>query len=107
MRTQKQHIQLYNTERKWLFGAVLFFILSSALYMYFVSASIHHVVMRKEIDRKISEQGSELSQLESAYIDAQHAVSAELATRHGFITTHHKIFIDQSDSTLVLNSNSF
>lgn len=74
-------------------------------YGYFVSASVMHVVMRKDIDRAIADQGSVISELEAEYIDAQHAVSAEIATLRGFTHNPKKVFIDTSETTLVFSRN--
>jgi hypothetical protein len=70
--------------------------------MYFVSASVVHVVMRKEIDREIAEKSSEISALEAHFIEAQHSVSKDIATLHGFEVATEKIFIDKTESTLSL-----
>lgn len=80
-------------------------VVSVSLYMYFVCASIHHVVMRKEVDQQISAQSSRVSELESSYIEAQHAVSADIASMHGFALAPHKIFIDRAEPTLVFSGN--
>lgn len=76
-----------------------------ALYMYFVSASVMHVVMRSEIEQDIALVHSQISQLESRYIDAQHRVSSDIATLQGYREVSSKIFIDREEPTLVLSSN--
>lgn len=83
--------------------ALLVVVLSS--YMYFLSASVVHVVMRKEVDQQIAGVATAVSQLEATYIDMQHMVSNDIATQHGFFAVDEKIFIDQSADTLVLSSN--
>lgn len=74
-----------------------------ALYIYFVSASIVHVVMRKEINHDLIVLNTEISQLESEYIDAQHQVSNEIASLQGYKATPEKIFIDRTQKSLVLS----
>jgi hypothetical protein len=74
-------------------------------YMYFVSESIAHVVMRKEVDSQLSLLNSSVSQLESTYIERQHAVSSDFASLQGFVTAEKKIFIDRTEDTLVLSRN--
>jgi hypothetical protein len=96
---------LYEAERKWLFAACTCLVAAVTLYMYFLSASVHHVVMRKEIDKEISGHSSSVSMLEAEYIEAQHAVSEDIASMRGFALTDAKIYIDRSDTTLVLRTN--
>jgi len=76
-----------------------------ALYVYFVSASVLHVVMQQETERKISTLHTKISQLEAEYIAAQHAVSADIASLQGYVATDDKIFIDRTDPTLVLSDS--
>ena len=76
-----------------------------AMYMYFVSASVIHVVIRKEINHDLLALNSEISQLESEYIDAQHRVSSDIASMQGYKLVATKIFIDRSQPSLVLSNN--
>jgi hypothetical protein len=71
--------------------------------MYFLSASVVHVVMRKEIDKEIATLSSDISELEERYIEVQHSVSQDIATFHGFTETEDKIFITRG-TTLTLSS---
>ncbi len=103
IRPQKQ--QLYDTERKWFYAALGFFLLAVCAYIYFLSASVVHVVMRKEVDREMSALNSSISLLEAEYIEAQHSVSEQIATLRGFTLTDDKIYIDKSETTLVLSRN--
>lgn len=96
---------LYKDERRWLYATVLFVLSVFFAYIYFVSASVVHVVMRKEVDTQIAAVSSELSELEGNYIEAQHAVSEEIASMQGYTLTDEKIFIDRSEGTLVLLQN--
>lgn len=80
--------------------AVVFF-----AYIYFVSVSIADVVMRKEVDSQISALGTNISKLESSYIEMQHSLSNDIATHQGFVAVDSKVFIDTTGDTLVLNQN--
>ncbi len=104
MRTKA--IALYREERRWLFGALIFVAFSSMAYMYFLCASVSHVVMRKELGKDISELSSNISELESTYILAQHAVSADIAYLRGYTLTDSKIFIDPAAPTVALGKNN-
>lgn len=74
-------------------------------YMYFVSVSVVNVVMRKEVDAEMAQLNSSISQLESRYIEMQHAVSSDFASLQGFVVADKKIFIDRTKDTLVLSRN--
>lgn len=74
-------------------------------YMYFVSASIVHVVIQKEMKRDFTHLHSEIAQLETTYIAAQHAISADIASLQGFVATTEKVFIDRNPGSLVLREN--
>ena len=74
-----------------------------ALYIYFISASIVHVVIRTETTQEIKKVSSEISLLESRFIEAQHKVSSDIASLQGYTETSKKIFINRTDSVLVLS----
>lgn len=74
-------------------------------YMYLLSATVLHVVMRTEIDQQIRLIGSDISELESQFIVAQHKVSADIASLQGYTQASKKIFIDRTPDSLVLSSN--
>lgn len=94
---------IYKTERRFLYAALSLLVLGFCSYIYFVSASVTHVVMRKQVDQEIASLGSNVSQLESQYIEAQHQVSNEIATLHGFTHTTQTIYLDKSASSLALS----
>ena len=96
---------IYRDESKFFYAALFSCIAVLCSYMYFVSATIADVVMRKEVDKEISSLGTKVSQLESEYIEMQHSVSSEIATREGYVVASKKIFIDRAEDTLVFNGN--
>jgi ABC-type uncharacterized transport system fused permease/ATPase subunit len=75
-----------------------------ALYIYFISASVVHVVMRTEIDQEITKLASDISELEGKYIEAQHRVSSDIASLQGYTQTQAKVFIDKTPTSLVLST---
>ncbi len=77
-----------------------------ALYIYFVSASVVHVVMRTEISQEITKISSEISELEGQYIEAQHRVSSDIASLQGYTQTQSKVFIDKTPTSLVLSTGA-
>lgn len=75
-----------------------------ALYIYFLSASVVHVVMRTEINQEVTKISSEISELEGRYIEAQHRVSSDIASLQGYTQANAKVFIDRTPSSLVLST---
>jgi hypothetical protein len=86
-------------------GIALFFALVF-LYMYFLSMSVVHVVLRKEVMQKVGSVESDIAALEATYIDAQHKVSNKIAALENFTENDTKIFVSRSESTLVLSDTS-
>lgn len=95
---------LYEQERMWFFAALSAVLVTVSCYMYFLSTSVVHVVMRKEIDKEFSSLSSSVGSLEAEYIEVQHAVSEDIASLKGYERTDTKIFIDRTAGTLSLSS---
>ena len=74
-----------------------------ALYVYFLSASVMHVVMRSQAVSDSSDLRSEISALEGKYIAAQYEVSNTIASLDGYHSIEKKIFIDRSTQNLAMN----
>ena len=90
-------------EQRYLYIAMSTLLLLFAVYIYFVSATVMHVVVRKDVSSDISNLHSEISKLEAVYISAQHSVSADIATLEGFIISEDKIFVSRTPSSLALS----
>lgn len=75
-------------------------------YIYLVSASIVHVVMRTELNEEIHQVSSEISILESKYIAAQYDVSKSIASLQGYTENSDKIFIDRSAPSVAFAAGS-
>ncbi len=75
------------------------------LYMYFLSLSVVHVVMRKEVIQQVGQLRSEIAFLETEYIEANHVISTRVATLDGFRAIEEKTFIKEATSlNLVLRT---
>lgn len=74
-----------------------------ALYMYLLSASIVHVVIRKEISQDLVKLNSEISELETEYMTDQHRVSNQIASLEGYQEVTDKIFIDRTPDSLAFS----
>ncbi len=84
------------------FAMLIFGVLA---YMYFLSLSVVHVVMRKEATAEIGKLRSEIAKLETSYIEAKHVISAKVATTDGYNQNQDKIFIHK-DTALVLRTTA-
>ena len=73
-------------------------------YIYFLSVSVVHVVMRKEATTQIGEFRSEIARLETSYIEAKHQISARVASLEGFNQNQEKVFISKQEQSLVLRT---
>lgn len=74
-------------------------------YMYFLSLSVVHVVMRKEVLQETNRLRSEIAFLETSYIEAHHTISSRVATADGFTEIRDKIFISATPgASLVLRT---
>ncbi len=77
-------------------GCLLVLVMSVVAYMYFLSLSVVHVVMRKEVMQEINQLRSEIAFLESSYIEANHVISKRVALEPGFTSVQDKIFIHKT-----------
>lgn len=86
------------------FVALALLLMMFSAYIYFVSASIVHVIARKEVDREIAHVHSRIAELESTYIAVNQSISEEMATEHGFTaeSATKKVFVQKQPTNLVL-----
>jgi len=85
-----------------LFAGVL---VLTALYVYFLVSAVAQIVIGRELAYAITIAESEISQLESKYIAAQHEVSDVIARQSTFTDSTDKIFVEREQSaTLVLST---
>ena len=93
----------YNTERKLFFVGVSSIMVLVGAYIYFVSAAVAHVVVRKELSQEINKIQTHISDLESEYIIAKDAVGASSADVRGFQKNEEKVFVTKVSSNVVLS----
>ncbi len=89
-------------ETLFVYAIVLVAVLETVCYVYFLCFSVVHVVMRTETEHSIAAMHSELSELETKLMLAQHKVSEEIATLSGYVEPTNRVFIDRGESSLVL-----
>lgn len=78
----------------------------AVLYVYFLSASIVHVVIRQEVSQAIKVEQSDIASLESSYMEAQHRLSSNVANLSGYTKAERKIYINRGSTGLVLHSTN-
>lgn len=76
----------------------------AGLYMYFLTMSVVHVVLRKEVNQERRLVESEIAELEARYIEAQHRVSEKIASLDTLAETNDKIFVERQGSPLVMKT---
>ncbi len=85
-----------------LFAGIVFSVLA---YMYFLSLSVVHVVMRKDVMQEMSSIRSVIAVLEADYIAAHHVVSARVAQLDGYTSVTEKVFLSSNPTpTLVVRT---
>lgn len=72
------------------------------LYIYFVSASVVHVVMRMQINNEMQQTSTEISQLDTKYIALQNKVSNDIASMKGYTEITQKVFINRDSGNLAM-----
>ena len=75
------------------------------LYMYLLSISVVHVVLRKQAINSKATIESEIAQLESRYIEAQLLVSNKIVATYGFNETSKKIFVSRLAPTFAMSDS--
>ncbi len=95
--------QADNIERKVFWSFLILVILFASLYMYFISASIVNVVLRKEIEGDIITTHSEVGELESRYLGLENNITMDRAFAMGFVKLADKKFVTRASQSLSIN----
>jgi len=77
------------------------------LYMYFLSATVVHVVLRKQAITATANVESKISQLEAAYISNQNLVSEKIVSTKDFSEHTEKIFVSRVTPTVAMSNGNF
>ena len=81
----KANILQKNTVQKRIFFALAAAILSvSLLYVYFMSASVVHIVSRQHVEKRITDLSSRISELEQSYMSLSKEITRSYARDLGF-----------------------
>ncbi|MCW9054796.1 MAG: hypothetical protein OQJ98_02335 [Candidatus Pacebacteria bacterium] len=87
--------KIHGIERQVCIGLFMFSLILLGLYVYFVGASVVDVVVRKEVDLRIAEVNSRLSELELDYITKKDTINLEFAQANGFHRISQKTFVNR------------
>ena len=68
----------------------------AGMYVYFVNVTVHNVVARRTIEHDIALVATEVSQLESHYIDLKSSVTLDLAKSRGFAQADQERFVERA-----------
>ena len=81
---RKAHTTTHTLEKR-IFWTILLLLASLVvLYIYFVSKSIVNVIVREEIEQDIVAMQTEISELESMYLQQKNRINMPLAQSLGF-----------------------
>jgi hypothetical protein len=73
-----------------------------AAYLYFLNLSVVEVVIRTELKQEQQLLNTEIAELESRYIMAQHKIAAQVATLDGYSSDTPKVFVSRGEAQFVL-----
>ena len=85
------HIHIF--EKRILISLIAFIVLLVGMYGFLISSAIVNVIVREEMEQKISATYSHMSELESDYLAQKNAITLSLAYDLGFIDNKIKIFV--------------
>lgn len=106
MKTAVKTAYPFSKEKLFVGACLLFTAFELACYMYFLCFSVVHVVMRTETEHAIGIMQTELSELETKLMLAQHRVSAEVASLSGYVEPTARVFIERGGDDLVLRDKA-
>ncbi len=74
------HFEHYDYRKAAFWGIALLLVGAAGLYMYFISMSVVHIVLRQELSIELGERNARISALEASYLDARESLREERAT---------------------------
>jgi hypothetical protein len=91
--TAARRLVLSNILQKLFWLELTFLFVLFGFYVYFISVSVVHVVLRQEAVVEIAALNSRISEYEAQYLTAKHSIDATRAAAHGFHTIAHTYYI--------------
>ena len=96
MQSLALHFRGLEKKAVYALGALLLVLLVS--YMYFVSASVHHIVLREEVSSEIAKAHSEVGLMEAEYLAKANDLTLSQAHVLGFTAVGEKHFATKRSS---------
>jgi hypothetical protein len=97
------HIRISTSQQTAI--CITLLVLAVTAYLYFLNVSVINVVMRKEASQRQNTLRTEIAELETSYIEAQHTIADRIASLEGYSVDNEKIFITRGETSLVLRDN--
>lgn len=95
----------YEDKKKAFWSLVSLSLLALSFYIYAINATAHHIAVRENLEREVSELRAELGVLEFASISLKNAVTMERAVELGFQEAKRPLFVSRAPNTsLTLNT---
>ena len=95
----------YFNQQRLFFAVLSVFLILFGCYVYFISASVVHVIARKEVDGEIARAGSHISDLEVKYMTAKQAIVPTTIVQYGFVPASPKVYIVKVPGNVALVTN--
>lgn len=93
------------SERKAFWYLVLFAVVFSGFYIYFVNGAIINVVERQKIEKEIASINSRIGDLESSYISLNGKINLEYAFSSGFVKVSKEKYVHRKALSANLSLN--
>lgn len=92
-KSKNKILNIEYSEKKVFWYLVLFLVIFSGLYIYFVNGAIINVVERQKIEREIISINSRIGDLESSYISLNKKINLEYAFSAGFVKVEKEKYV--------------
>jgi hypothetical protein len=94
---------LYLNQKALVLALAAALVAAFSLYVYFITASVVQVVLRREVEQQLTDVTAEISELETKYVAAQNAISADAAAKRGYVAVSKKIYVDRTSTAVALS----
>lgn len=97
--------QFHNDYKRVLAGALVLFVILIIAYVYFVNATIQHVVARKNLEAATELLSSQVSDLEFSYIRYQNDITPDYVAQNGFVESQQITYVSRRPAAVALSLN--
>ncbi len=87
----------------WFLASVSLF--SLFIYVYAINATAHHIAIRQNLEREVSQMEGRLGSLEFVSIELKNSITLETAREYGFTEVREPLYVSRDSlSSLTLNT---